>query len=296
MLPVGLEGQESVWQLVASDTDDPIQPLSYRLVDGPAGLTVGDNGLVRWRPTEDQGPSTNRLQVAVSDGLVSVTNLLEIQVIEANQPPAWSGQATLTLDEGALFERSGLATDADRPAQTLTYTLVSGPVGLSLSGAGLMQWRPLEAQGPSTNLVRITVTDGLEVVARDYTLVVREVNQAPVWDAEPARVTPEGSPYQFRLGATDLDLPVQTLAYRLLSGPSGLSLERQRPCAVVADRSAGAQHQRGRSGGERWNPFGHQSGASSGARNQRRPRVVRWDLGPIHGGSGFGAPASGVGY
>jgi len=222
--PVGLEGQESVWQLVASDTDDPIQPLSYRLVDGPAGLTVGDNGLVRWIPTEDQGPSTNRLQVAVSDGLVSVTNLLEIQVIEANQPPAWSGQATLTLDEGALLERSGLATDADRPAQTLTYTLVSGPVGLSLSGAGLMQWRPSEAQGPSTNLVRITVTDGLEVVARDYTLVVREVNQAPVWDAEPARVTPEGSPYQFRLGATDLDLPVQTLAYRLLSGPSGLSV------------------------------------------------------------------------
>jgi hypothetical protein len=222
--PVGLEGQERVWQLAASDTDDPIQALSYRLVDGPAGLTVGDNGLVRWIPTEDQGPSTNRLQVAVSDGLVSVTNLLEIQVIEANQAPAWSGQATLTLDEGALLERSGLATDADRPAQTLTYTLVSGPVGLSLSGAGLMQWRPSEAQGPSTNLVRITVTDGLEVVARDYTLVVREVNQAPVWGAEPARVTPEGSPYQFRLGATDLDLPVQTLAYRLLSGPVGLSV------------------------------------------------------------------------
>jgi alpha-tubulin suppressor-like RCC1 family protein len=222
--PVGLEGQEMVWQLVASDADDPIQALSYRLVEGPGGLTVGNNGLVRWIPTEDQGPSTNRLQVAVSDGVVSVTNLFEIQVIEANQPPAWSGQATLTLDEGALLERSGLATDADRPAQTLAYTLVSGPVGLSLSRAGLMQWRPSEAQGPSTNLVRITVTDGLEVVARDYTLVVRELNQAPVWSAEPARETREGSPYQFRLGATDLDLPAQTLAYRLLSGPFGLSV------------------------------------------------------------------------
>jgi hypothetical protein len=222
--PVGLEGQEMVWQLVASDADDPIQVLSYRLVEGPAGLTVGGNGLVRWSPTEAQGPSTNRLQVAVSDGLVSVTNLLAIRVIEANQPPVWSGDATLTLDEGALLERSVLATDADRPAQALVYTLVSGPVGLSLSESGLMQWRPSEAQGPSTNGVRITVSDGVEAVSRDYTLVVREINQAPLWDAEPALVIPEGSPYQFRLGATDLDLPAQSLVYRLLSGPVGLSV------------------------------------------------------------------------
>ena len=198
--------------------------LSYRLVEGPAGLTVGSNGLVRWTPTEAQGPSTNQLQVAVSDGLVSVTNLVEIRVIEANQPPVWSGDATLTLDEGVLLERSVLATDADRPAQALAYTLVSGPVGLSISQSGLMQWRPSEAQGPSTNLVRITVSDGVEAVARDYTLVVREINQSPVWGAEPARVTSEGSPYQFRLGATDLDLPAQSLVYRLLSGPVGLSV------------------------------------------------------------------------
>ncbi len=222
--PVWTETQEAAWQLAASDTDDPVQMLSYRLVEGPTGLTVNTNGLVRWTPTEAQGPSTHRLRVAVGDGVASVTNLFEIRVLELNQSPVWTSDASLTLNEGEAFERQLGATDADLPAQTLTYTLLSGPTGLSVSRTGLLKWTPTEAQGPSTASVRITVSDGNESLTRDLTLVVREVNQPPTWGQETPRTIAEGSPYEFRLGASDSDLPAQTLVYRLLSGPTGLTV------------------------------------------------------------------------
>ena len=222
--PVWTEGQETAWQLAASDAEDPVQMLSYRLVEGPNGLTVNTNGLVRWTPTEAQGPSTNRLRVAMGDGLVSVTNLFEIRVLELNQPPVWTGDASVTIQEGEAFERTLTATDPDLPAQTLTYRLLSGPAGLTVTTAGRVQWTPTEAQGPSTNLARISVSDGAESVTRDLTLVVREVNLPPVWGSEAARVIPEGSAHEFLLAATDADLPAQTLTYRLLSGPAGLTV------------------------------------------------------------------------
>jgi hypothetical protein len=222
--PPVLEGAPLVWQLAASDSDDPIQNLDFRLVEGPTALTVSANGVVRWVPTEAQGPSTNRLRVAVGDGLVSVTNLFEIRVLEVNQSPVWTGDSNFTLNEGEALERPLGATDPDLPAQALTYSLVSGPAGLSVSRAGLLQWRPTEAQGPSTYLVRIAVSDGADTVTRDLTLAVREVNQSPVWGSEPVRIIPESAPSEFRLTASDSDLPAQTLVYRLLSGPTGLTV------------------------------------------------------------------------
>jgi hypothetical protein len=222
--PVGTEGQEMIWTLVATDLDDPSQALSYRLVEGPNGLAVGTNGLVRWTPSESQAPTTHRLLVAVNDGIVSVTNVFAVVVREVNQAPAWNGESTLTVNEGELLQHSLVAVDGDIPAQSLAYSLVSGPAGLSVSPVGLLQWRPTEAQGPSTNGVRVTVSDGVETVARDYAVVVRETNQSPVWEADPARVAAEESLYEFRLAASDADIPAQVLNYRLLSGPTGLTV------------------------------------------------------------------------
>ena len=74
------EGSALSFQLRATDADLPPQPLSYRLVSGPVGLTVGTNGVLTWRPTLEQGPSTNRVRVAVTDGFATVTHDFDILV------------------------------------------------------------------------------------------------------------------------------------------------------------------------------------------------------------------------
>ena len=67
--------------LSASDTDLPLQSLTYSLVSGefPTGMTLTGTTLT-WTPTEAQGPSTNSVAVKVSDGVASVTNRFTVEV------------------------------------------------------------------------------------------------------------------------------------------------------------------------------------------------------------------------
>jgi hypothetical protein len=87
---VKLPGSVSL-TLRASDADLPIQPLSYRLVSGPAGMTVGTDGSLRWSPTESQARSTNLVTVSVSDGVTSASTGFVV-VVEAS--PRLSLQVT----------------------------------------------------------------------------------------------------------------------------------------------------------------------------------------------------------
>jgi hypothetical protein len=52
------------------------------------------------------------------------------------------------------------ATDADVPAQTLTFSLPVGPTNATLGASGgILAWRPLITQANSTNQFTVVVTD-----------------------------------------------------------------------------------------------------------------------------------------
>src|SRR5205823_5812582 len=76
------------------------------------------------------------------------------------------------------------ASDADLPANTLTFSLVAAPAGVNLDpSSGILTWTPTEAQGPSTNLITVKVTDSGTPQSSDtkgFTIVVAEANSAPV--------------------------------------------------------------------------------------------------------------------
>lgn len=217
------EGLRLSLTLKATDPDPYGQTVTYGLVAGPAGLTVSTNGVLTWQPTEAQGPSTNRVIVFATDGLMSATNEFTILVRESNQPPEWTNPGTRKITEGLLASFQLVAMDADLPVQSLVFGLVKGPDGLTVSTNGLVNWQPTEAQGPSTNRVTVTVSDGGVTVPQDFDIIVRESNRLPVWvTLITTRRVAEGSLLSFNVQATDSDLPAQPLTYRLLNGPTGL--------------------------------------------------------------------------
>jgi hypothetical protein len=63
------EGQLLVLIVTATDMDFPAQTLTYTLNAGaPIGTSINPiTGLLTWRPTADQAPSTNSLSVSVTD-------------------------------------------------------------------------------------------------------------------------------------------------------------------------------------------------------------------------------------
>ncbi|MFM7803481.1 MAG: Ig-like domain-containing protein, partial [Verrucomicrobiota bacterium] len=217
------------FRLSARDADVPAQTLTFGLVSGPKGLTVAADGLLTWTPTEEQGPGTNLVTVRVTDNGVpslSATNAFILSVSEANTAPTFINALSRSIFENAKLTVQLTPRDADLPPQRLTTTLVSGPVGLTVSASGLLEWTPTEAQGPSTNRVVVRLTDDapspLSTTAT-FTLTVREANAAPVFPATNAIVAAQAK-LMLPLVAADSDIPVQALRYGLVRGPAGLTV------------------------------------------------------------------------
>src|SRR5207244_1544928 len=132
-------------------------------------------------------PGTNLITVKVTDNgspPLSDSKSFTVIVSGPNTAPVLTVPADQTISELSTLIVTETATDADLPANTLTYTLVSAPVGVRLdSSSGVLTWTPSEAQGPSTNLITVRVTDNGTPALSDsksFTVMVNEVNRAPL--------------------------------------------------------------------------------------------------------------------
>ena len=144
-------------------TDQDGDPLTFSLVNAPEGAVLNPTtGVFTWMPSEAQGPSTNVLAVTVTDRSIwhlSATQHFTVVVREVNTAPVLASVATQYVSGGSLFALPLVATDADVPTNTLTFTLAAAPKGMRLTPDGMITWLPPAGQGASTNLVTVVVTD-----------------------------------------------------------------------------------------------------------------------------------------
>ena len=173
------------------------------------------------------GPVTATLELSVSNGTETFPVGVALSGTGVNSAPVLPGQTNRTINELTLLTVTNTASDADLPAQTLTYLLLSGPTNAVISTNGVITWTPSEAQGPSTNTITVSVTDnGVPALSatNSFTVIVNEVNSAPVLPAIGNRINNVGSLLSITLFATDADIPSNTLTYSLLSGPNGMTV------------------------------------------------------------------------
>ncbi|MCX8158004.1 MAG: PA14 domain-containing protein [Verrucomicrobiae bacterium] len=210
----------------ASDPDIPANTLTYSLENAPAGATLHPTtGLFQWTPSLAQSPSTNVITVRVTDNgtpNLSAASTFMVIVNRPNQPPNLAVPADQVIDEGNLLLVSASASDADVPAQQLAYSLVNPPAGATIHPvSGIISWTPAEAQGPSTNTLTVKVTDNgspPQSATRSFTVIVNEVNSAPVWPSLPLLTAAPRRPLTNQVAATDADLPPNQITYRLAAG------------------------------------------------------------------------------
>jgi len=108
--------------------------------------------------------------------------------------------------------------------------LVSAPAGSSLDpSSGVLSWTPTEAQGPSTNLITVKVTDNGVPQASDtksFTVVVTEANSAPVLSPINNQIAFAGTQLAVTNSTTDGDVPANMLTYSLDAGaPDGAFID-----------------------------------------------------------------------
>jgi len=125
------------------------------------------------------------------------------------------------------------ADDGDLPANSVTYTLVDPPPGAAIDGNGVITWTPTEAQGPGTNVITTIATDYNPWAINEqhlsatnsFTVVVNEVNTAPVLPSEPDLVVLEKTFVVVTNTAFDPDAPANALTYILIDAPAGATVD-----------------------------------------------------------------------
>ena len=242
----------SKWFIIPGTTANTVHIVSTR--DGRrlrfytgtyVGLAASTNTQpqVEWRVVANQHgwhfiehPNTNqRLRINSSGTLVmgSITGSSDdykwrfaVPAAVDNVAPVLAAIPPLSVNEGVQSTFTASATDADLPANTLTYSLIDAPSGASIdANTGVFAWTPTEVQGPGSFNFTLRVSDAALIHDQAVSVTVNEINVAPVLAAIPPQTVKQGDLLTFTANSTDGDLPANTLAYSLLDAPSDASID-----------------------------------------------------------------------
>ena len=198
----------------------PMPPLST-LIAG----NVPNSGRYDWTIPSDLSPGT-AYRITVS-GVDVQTGDSSDNYFSILATPILNSIGDKIVDEEILLSFIATASDADIPAQILTFSLADGISGDVPDGAsidpltGAFTWIPTEAQGPGDYTFDVVVSDGALTDSETITVTVNEANVAPVLDPLGDKTVDEGIFLTFTATATDHDIPAQTLTFSLADGPSG---------------------------------------------------------------------------
>jgi uncharacterized repeat protein (TIGR02543 family) len=219
----------------ATDIDTPAANLTFSITNAPSGATVDPTtGVFTWIPTEAQGSREGPdeaskpyvFDICVSDGNTSNCKTIQVNVYETNIAPVLNHIGNKSVVEFNNLTFVVTATDADLPANVLTYSLYGQPNGATIdAGTGVFTWNPTDDPGPGSYGFDVCVSDGIRTVYEHITITVTVGNKAPVLGAIVNKSIAELDELTFTATATDDKLPSNTLTYSLSgSVPSGATI------------------------------------------------------------------------
>ena len=150
--------------VLANDTDPGGLPLTAARTggSGPANgtVTLNADGSFLYTPnTGFSGVDTFTYRAYNGTAYSSwATVRMTVGTPQANRAPVLTVAESWAASVNALLRFQVTAYDLD--SDPLTFSLVSGPAGASVSSDGMFEWTPTSAQGPGTYQATVRVSDG----------------------------------------------------------------------------------------------------------------------------------------
>lgn len=215
---VNAENDTVSYATTASDPDG--DTLTYSATGLPTGITIDSaTGLI----TGTLGYTTAGTYyptITVSDGALTASATFTWTVTNTNAPPVITNPGNLVNNEGETIARQIVATDADGN-NTLTFSAVGLPPGLSISASGLVTGT-LSYTAAGVYSVIVTVSDGVTSRTAPFTWTINNVNRPPEVINPGTQTSAENSSPSLSIIASDPD--GQVLTYSATGLPPGLSI------------------------------------------------------------------------
>ena len=161
-----LTGSTSVGNITTS-TSGKTALLNYLNAQYAAGAGAGQYVFLRLN-TAAAKTGINRATLTMAEGAAAANagagdNSIWPQInytLPPNTPPTLAAISNRTLIAGQTLIVTNVATDPNVPPQPLTFSLLNPPYGATIAPeSGVLGWRPTIAQSPTTNLLKVVVTD-----------------------------------------------------------------------------------------------------------------------------------------
>jgi hypothetical protein len=102
-----------------------------------------------------------------------------------NTAPTLATIPPQTVDENSLLTFTASATDADLPANTLTFSLINPPSGATIApSTGIFTWTPTPAQAPGLFNFSVRVSDGTLTHDQPVSITVEKSLPSPTADSD----------------------------------------------------------------------------------------------------------------
>jgi len=227
------ENTTAVLTVTATDADLPAQTLSYSITGGADQAKFSINastGELTFQaapdfesPTDADANNVYVVQVTASDGagrIASQTINVTVTAVNDNDPVITSANAT-NVAENVTAVLTVTASDADLPAQTVSYSISGGPDAGQFSinaSTGEMTFQiapdyenPTDANSDNVYVVQVTASDGAgRSVNQALNVTVTAVNDNdPVITSANGANVAENTTAVLTVAATDADLPAR---------------------------------------------------------------------------------------
>ncbi|MCA9770993.1 MAG: right-handed parallel beta-helix repeat-containing protein [Myxococcales bacterium] len=210
----------------SGSTDPDGQPITYAWTQtsgDPVTLTGASGPAPSFTAMQTLYDKDLTFQLTVSDGILTHADAVAVRVDYPNVAPVASAGADQTVTEGdaVTLDATG-SSDADGHPLTFQWIQTQGPTVTLLAPQGNQAgFTAPEVNEDTTFVFQVTVSDG-ELIAYDQvTIVVENVNQAPVADAGLDQTVTEGDGVLLSAAAShDPDGAALTYAWTQTSGPS----------------------------------------------------------------------------
>jgi RHS repeat-associated protein len=218
--PATLHRSDTEYRAHFAGSDIDGDRVTFSLLQAP---TIGNpildpvSGHLTWLPKQN---GTYSFTVAATDTFKGRSTLNFQVVVDdrgMNRAPTFASYSLGVAERGTTYSRNVVANDPEN--DTITYNLVRGPSGMSISSSGKLQWNVPPQHTASEEIIEVKATDVWGAVgAVTLKLPVKSANRAPTFASSPITQITLGQQYVYSVKIQDADN--DDLYVQLAQGPN----------------------------------------------------------------------------